>query len=283
MIAWGGLGDILLSTPAFKALKQKHPGCRIIVYCPTKGHREIFRNNPDIDAIRSTSFFANPVAFTMYYFKWAKFHTFLYGHLSPSLYYRKSAKEIIADMFDVTLEDKNIRVFLTPEEERKAREYMSGFKNPVVLHITSRCSKNQEWPFNNWDKLIRSMPEYTFIQLGLKDELKVKQAVDLRGTTFREALAFIKHARGFVGVNSSFSHATNAFGIPGVVLFGPSQPEVWGHPNNINLYKPVRCAPCLDILLDSDCPYDKRCMHNITVEEVRAALLRQLEKDHIPA
>jgi len=113
----------------------------------------------------------------------------------------------------------------------------------------------------------------------MPNEDKVEGAADLRGkTSFREALSILNSSLSFVGVVSSFSHATSAFGTPGVVLFGASSPEAWGHSNNINIYKDLECAPCMDILLGSPCPYGKPCMTTITVDEVRKALLTQLER-----
>lgn len=88
--------------------------------------------------------------------------------------------------------------------------------------------------------------------------------------------ALLKGASGFVGVTSSFSHATNAFGTPGVVLFGPSAPEVWGHANNVNLSRNLPCAPCIDVLHNAPCPYGAECMQTITVAQVQEALRRQL-------
>jgi ADP-heptose:LPS heptosyltransferase len=124
------------------------------------------------------------------------------------------------------------------------------------------------------------MPDYTFIQLGLAKEPAVEGAVDFRGkTSFREAMALIEAALSFVGVVSSFAHATSAVNKPGVVLFGPSSPEVWGHSNNINIYKRKRCAPCVDQLQSSACPYNKVCMRDITVDEVHSALLTVMKAD----
>ena len=277
IISFGGHGDVLLSTPIFGALKKKYPNSRIIVYCIRKRDRDIYRNNPQIDELRSTSFFTNPIAYTKYYFKLTKFHWLNYPHYSPSLTYEKSAVKILADMVGAELEDPRLEVYLTSEEDKWGSEKLAPFPNPIAIHITSLTSDNQNWPLQNWVELIKSMPQYTFIQLGLSNEDKVEGAVDFRGTTsFREALSILKNSMSFVGVVSSFAHATSAFGTPGVVLFGPSTPKVWGHGNNINLYKNIRCAPCIDHLQSSPCPYGKPCLTTITVEEVRDALLAQL-------
>lgn len=89
----------------------------------------------------------------------------------------------------------------------------------------------------------------------------------------------LKHAKSFVGVASVFSHATNAFDIPGVVMMGPSPPWIWGHENNINLFdKSLSCTPCLDDLAKTPCPYQSECMSNITVSMVSEALRKQLRK-----
>jgi len=282
IISSGGLGDVLLSTPSFKALKKKYPDKRIIVFCKRKEDKEIFRNNPHIDEVRNTSFWSNPRAFLLHRWRRAEFLSFPYGALSPSLNYKISAKEIIAEMLGVQLEDKNVQVYLTQQEDRKAEMILSAYKHPVVIHITSLTSDNQDWPLENWKRLIATTPECTFIQLGLPKEERVEGAVDLRGkTSFRETLAILKHAKSFVGVVSSLSHATNAFNVPGVVLFGASAPEVWGHPNNVNLYRYLRCSPCIDLLLNSPCPYGKPCMTEISVEEVREALMQQISHRNI--
>lgn len=279
LLPTGGLGDILLGTPSIKALKQKYPQSRIIVFYRNKNESEIFQHNPYVDDLRPATFWANPIEYSLWYFKKIELTLFHYPALSPSLNYNKNSTEIIAEMLGVELQDKNLQVYLTQKEDNKAVNELSRYKKPVIIHVTSNCSKNQNWPVENWERLIKEMEGYTFIQLGLSKEDKIEGAIDFRGkTTFREALALIKNAQSFVGVVSSFSHATNAFDIPGVVLFGASTPEVWGHRNNINIYKALRCAPCIDLLLGSMCPYGKPCMTQITVEEVKSALLQQLSK-----
>jgi ADP-heptose:LPS heptosyltransferase len=279
IVSWGGIGDVLLSTPIFSTLKRRYPDCKIRVFCRRRSDMEVYRNNPFIDEMRGSSFLLSPISFISYRFNWKAFYTYNYGALYPGLNYKKSAIEIIAEMAGLETVGKSVQLFLTLREEDEAKCLLARYKNPIALHVTPACSRNKEWPLQNWEELVKRMPDYSFVQLGLASEPMVRGAIDIRGkTTFRSASAIIKNALSFVGVDSSFSHVTNAFNVPGVVLFGPSTPEVWGHSNNINLYKRVRCAPCIDLLLRSTCPYDQRCMRDISIEEVKAALLQQLSK-----
>lgn len=275
----GGLGDILLSTPAIRSLKRQFPDHRIVVYFRTKGQLEIYRNNPDVSACRSERFWHDPLVHLLRKAGWVRFLTTAYGRCAPSLTYNRSAMDIIAEMLGVEPGDRRIGVFLTEDEERTAEAVVQGRHNLIALHASPTFSKNKAWPVSSWETLVRSMPEYRFLQLGITGDDTIAGTEDLRGrTTLREAMAIIRRCSSFVGVDSALAHSTNAFGIPGVVLFGASDPAVWGHSNNINIYKQLRCAPCIDILGGSECPYGGKCMQLITPAEVKAALEMQLQR-----
>lgn len=273
----GGIGDILLMTPTIRALKEQKPNEKLIIFCWNKSHAEVFKHNPFVDEIRLATFKDSPIDYIRYMLKRLPVNIYHYAQLSPSKFYKKNATEIIAEMAQVELRQKNIEIYLTEEEEQQAREVLNLYSNPIIIHVTSHCSKNQEWEIENWEQLIRLNPDKTFIQLGLADEPPIKGSISFLGkTSLREAFALIKFAKGFVGVISSFAHATNAFDTKGVVLFGPSTPKVWGHSNNINLSVDMSCSPCIDVLFNSPCPFDKACMKAISVMDVHEALNKQL-------
>jgi len=282
IISHGGIGDALLTTPVFSALKKKDPDCIIKVYCPDKKHLEVYRHNPYIDKLGGTSFREQPFLRAIYLFNPAyiesRYYNNNYGKCNPSKIYEIHASRIIGEMFHLKLHDVTLEVYLTEREEVYGSEMMSKYEHPVIVHTTASCTKNKHWTIEKWEELIRLAPDYTFIQIGLKTEQRLKGAVDFRGmSSIRETMALIKYAKGFVGVESSFAHACNAVGTPGVVLFGPSAPVMWGHKTNINLFKGVTCAPCIDILLSSACPYNNFCMKDISVDEVRYALEAQVK------
>lgn len=286
LVTWGGIGDLLVCTPTLKALRETYPDHKIIVYClkQKKEHVYVLQNNPYITSLRTlhwTTMLRYPYHLYLYLFrrKKAKYYSLDFQLIPLSYIYDKSVKEIVPDIFNIKLNDTKVSLFLTTHEEQQAQKRLLPYKNVVLMHITSVSSRNHLWPHENWVELVRQLPEYTFIQLGLEKELYVEGAVDWRGkTTLREVFGLMKYASSFVGIESCLAHITNAFDTPGVVLFGDSSPVHWGHSNNINIYKDVSCGPCYYYLWGQGCPYGNKCMKQITVGEVKQALLQQMSK-----
>jgi ADP-heptose:LPS heptosyltransferase len=290
IVSWGGLGDVLLTTPIFRAIKEQWPGSRTIVYSTNYGHYDILLNNPYIDRLkapklsRAEILLARKLRLAELHrgpyrllkpslFRPLKAHLPAYSILKPGLFYTKNATEIIAEMIGITLEQKDVMLFLTRNEEEIGRQLVASYDTPIAIHITSNTTRNQHWPLSYWAELVSRNPKYTFIQLGLPTEEVIPRTIDLRGKiSLRVAFAVLKHVKAFVGVVSVFAHATNAFGTPGVVFYGPSSPLVWGHHNNRNLDLGLACSPCVDILGPCPCPYGAPCMSGISVREVELAL-----------
>jgi ADP-heptose:LPS heptosyltransferase len=287
----GGIGDVLLLTPALRALKQAHPSCVVKVYAISPAHYDVLRHNPHINSLKLVRrgrtlqwLRSSPIDFACLWlnrlpgarFRLRPIENSGYARLCPSLLANRHATEIIGEKLGVKVTDRRLEVYLTATEENKARDIVQRYRNPVALHITSSCSENQNWPLDKWNDLVKRNPQYDFIQLGLSDEKRVEGALDLRSKLgIRESVAVLKHVRGFVGVVSSLAHASNAVGTPSVVLFGASTPSVWGHANHEIVTKRLRCSPCIDMLAGVKCPYGAPCMSDISVEEVEAAIEKQ--------
>jgi ADP-heptose:LPS heptosyltransferase len=265
---WGGMGDALLATPAIRALKQRCPDAELRVLCK-ENHVEILEFNPYLNHVSTSE--DDPLL------RDAPALTTSYGMFRPSVFVQKHATAIIADMLAVALDDWKLDVTLTRADEEKALNIVAGYRNPISLHVSSSSLRYKDWPLERWEELVRRLPECTFIQLGETRDPGVPSTIDVRGmTTVREAVAVVKHTRCFVGIDSFFNHASIAVGTPGVVLFGPSTPVVWGHAGNTNLYAGVECSPCVDTIDKNPCPFARRCMTAIGVDEVEAAVRRIL-------
>jgi ADP-heptose:LPS heptosyltransferase len=284
LIAWGGIGDALVCTPAIRTLKELYPEYKLIIYHMGPKHEAVFKDNPYIDSLRqitTKNLLKHPRHW--YTFYWNRKHMpYTYLMFQPfglTHIYKKNVKHIVADIFDMELKTEKVEIYLTKEEEEFGRKSMTQYKVPVIIHVHARSTQNHHWYKEKWEQLVAELPEYDFIQLGNTDEALIDGANDWRGkTTIREAFAMVKYATSFVGIDSSMAHITNAFDTNGVVIFGSGSATIWGHENNINLSKGLPCQPCYYYLFKDKCIYDHECMTTMEVAEVKAALVSQVEK-----
>ena len=258
----GGLGDCLLYTPLIKDLcilnKEK-----VSVYVFNQQNKDLLKNNP-----YCTTTLLNDEDLKNGILKHNQ--PLFYGEFLPSLSFNIKASRIIAKSFKVYELDNAVPdVFLTNKELHIGKELISKFKHPIIINPTGACSNNKEWYYDRWNDVVSKLEEYTFIQVGIKTERLIEGTKDFRfGYSLREQLSILANSKLYVGVDSFWAHAAAALNVKGVVLFGASTPVIWGHESNVNIYKDISCSPCIDWILDSDCPYSKRCMTSISVDEV---------------
>jgi len=94
-----------------------------------------------------------------------------------------------------------------------------------------------------------------------------KQPCVLTGkTSLRQLAAVLSLADVCVTNDSGPMHMANALGVPTVAVFGPTDPAATRpfQPPSVFIQKKVPCWPCAY----RDCPFDHRCMLNISAEEV---------------
>lgn len=122
---------------------------------------------------------------------------------------------------------------------------------------------------------------FNVVQLGSPSDPALPTALDLRGrTTLREAAAVLAESLCFVGLEGFLTHLARAVDCPAVVVLGGrARPDVFGYSANLNLYSPVECSPCG---LREGCPYELRCMTQITPEAVAAAVRELTARPRAP-
>ena len=86
--------------------------------------------------------------------------------------------------------------------------------------------------------------------------------------------SIVKRFDLLITTDSGVRHTAVAFGVPTVVLMGPTRPEYTSNPFEKGelLRHDVDCGPCHQ----PTCPTDHRCMKLITVNEVVTAARRLL-------
>ena len=89
--------------------------------------------------------------------------------------------------------------------------------------------KNYPW----WPELIGMITE-PIVQVGLNGEQQLVK--DMRtNLSLTDLKQLIHDCRTWISVDTFFQHLAWSENKKGIVLWGPSDPEIYGHPENINL------------------------------------------------
>lgn len=107
----------------------------------------------------------------------------------------------------------------------------------ILSPYAQKLSNGQENPKNYpyWPELV-SMINEPIIQIGVAGEKAL--VPDFRtNLPFAELTKLVNECRTWISVDSFFQHFCWDLGKPGVVIFSQSDPNIFGHSENINLLK----------------------------------------------
>ena len=255
-----GLGDVLMCTPAMREIKRLNPACRITFYTDFP---DLVEGLPFIDRVR-------PMAEQPEIYVWLNYEFSLPPH--------RHLARIIGDQLGVDVRDVRPSCAVRPDLVERFRNEWSDLPRPHVI-VTRRASSftpNKDWPDAYWDALVARLADRgTVIEVGGPTPGPPVRAagsyLDLRGrTSLPELIAAIAASDLHVGPITGTVHIAAAMGVPTVVIYGGYEhPDCTDYPGNINFYSPVECAPCW---LREPCPYGKKCLHQITPEQVLSAV-----------
>jgi ADP-heptose:LPS heptosyltransferase len=153
------------------------------------------------------------------------------------------------------------------------------WKKVNIAIVADTASPRKKLPDQKWEKLVKALSGrgYFVAQLGKGD--KIKGAYSLLGQTSpKEAVKLLTCFDLVITSDSFLMHGAKCAGVPAVVLWGASSPEIFGYPEHLNIRGRRDCG-CLShqcYKLDggpefhSACahPQETRCMNNISVEEI---------------
>lgn len=108
----------------------------------------------------------------------------------------------------------------------------------IILSPYSKFMRNgQKHPKNYpyWPEVIEKCKE-PIVQVGVEGEF---QLVDdfRKNLPLSELAELVKECKTWLSCDSFFQHFCWDIGKPGIVVFGQSDPNIFGHPENINLLK----------------------------------------------
>jgi ADP-heptose:LPS heptosyltransferase len=97
-------------------------------------------------------------------------------------------------------------------------------------------------------------------------------------TSLMETAAVISQVDLFITGDTGLMHIAYGVGTPTISLFGAGIQKKWAPvgKNHITINKNLFCSPCTRFGYTPKCPYDIKCLKDITVEEVKESALRLL-------
>jgi ADP-heptose:LPS heptosyltransferase len=109
----------------------------------------------------------------------------------------------------------------------------------IIAPYAQKLRNGKENPKNYayWEELVQELQKTMHVvQVGIEGE---EQLVDdfRKNRHIPELRALLKDCTTWIGVDSFFQHLAWDECVPGIVLWGPSDPLIFGHKENTNLLK----------------------------------------------
>lgn len=258
----GALGDFLVTLPLLKALRQRWPHARIeCVGNFRAAHLAVLDGTLDAahdesearwaqlhgDGPLSPTFQAWLESFSLVLDYWPdpggelarRFPlTSAQRHLAGGsrIETRPACAHFFTSLTDLGLPSpRPARLALPDSYLTEAAKRLQPDPRRVAIHPGSG-SPRKNWPLNRWRELIdRLAPEPLLIVLGEAEQAVRKEMQGLSSHRIQIAdtwplpllAAAISGCRMFVGHDTGIAHLAAAVGTPCLVLFGPTEPEIW--------------------------------------------------------
>lgn len=169
-------------------------------------------------------------------------------HASPKLDDSAHAAQQLAQPLQklaLFLDDAAARLHPSSADWEFAEEFLRAAKPPLIALHPGSGSEKKNWPIAKWLELgawlFESQAASTLLlvggeadraELGILRAAWKKQAVLLaQDLPLHHLAAVIARANLFIGHDSGISHLAAAVGPPCVLMFGPSDPEIWAPAN----------------------------------------------------
>jgi len=257
---YGGLGDVLMCTPALRALKRSNPDCHITFF---SAFGELLVGLPFVDEVRKLEERSDDAI------------VLTYEELIPP---RRHIASLFGDLIGVNV--RNVRPACAVDAELLAKwsQFTQQLRPPVMIvyRHASSWTPNKEWPAEYWNAALPELCRFgSVVEVGSAKELdRVPDElnyVDLREkTSLRELVAIVASGDLTVGPISGPTHIAAAFGVPSVVLYGGYENPICSrYLGNLNLAENPSCSPCW---LREPCPYDRMCLRRIPASRLVRAV-----------
>lgn len=220
----------------------------------------------------------------------------------PFGYYAKHVARYYLELLtflDIAPADRRFDLFIPQQNLAKTEEFLKGLGIDGDDFLVGVCPGSgdswqksayfKRWPEGYFVELLRYLQKIRKVKImlfGSKAEESLceyvynqlrEKPVNLCGKIglddFCSLLSFCKI---FITNDGGPFHIAQALGKPTVAFFGPVDERVYGaYPsaeNSVILTKRLSCRPCYKAFRFRGCPFDKKCLKSISVEEAQRAI-----------
>ena len=249
------LGDCVLTTPALDILKRFRRDLRVAIFVENR-FREIFEGNPDLAEIHPPELaalrrFRPQLCLNLHGGTRSAWMTELsgaryragFGHYRQQFVYNvhiPRAQEILQVERTVhTAEHLASAIFFLGApvgEIPRAKLFPGGAEAPTpepraaVIHAVA-ATPQKTWAAEHFLAIAAHLAQCGFspVFIGARDDdlVPFRQFRTLQ-SSLSEIKRLLASAALFVGNDSGPAHMAAAFGVPSIVIFGPSDPAIWG-------------------------------------------------------
>ncbi|MCK4577756.1 MAG: glycosyltransferase family 9 protein, partial [Candidatus Marinimicrobia bacterium] len=144
-------------------------------------------------------------------------------------------------------------------DEAERTLQLFGLEGPYLVCVPGAAWPQKSWPTDKYVKALKRISEignFTIVLIGgpaddlidtMTDGLPGKNIMNLKGqTSLAEALHILSRARLTLGSDTGLVHASEALGVPVVLLLGPTSRETGAachHPDSQTIEVPLWCRP----------------------------------------
>lgn len=150
--------------------------------------------------------------------------------------------------------------------------------SPWARNTTEGKPSPKNYPY--WDAVVESLRKanHEVAQVSCSGEADIAGAKRLNDLPLDQVSELMKTCETWISVDNFWHHMAWTLKIPGIVIFGMSDPEIFGHPENINILKDRRFLRVRQFGLWSQEPPNPNSFVGPTavLEAVRLSIKRKL-------